>query len=210
MPAPPRRRPASSPTASTASRASSLRARIASRGIPLDVTIGLRGDFWQALNASVLTVNSAPTTPVANSSAASFDPRIGLKFYVTDEFALRAAAYRNFSAPGHEPDVPQLRQRHGLHRDQSQPAADDEFRPGSRLRLRMARVHPVGHLLQQQPRQLHRLRDGLQHQPGLRRALHRRGRPQPRLHDGAAVPERRQRHLPGHRDHRRLAAASSS
>jgi outer membrane receptor protein involved in Fe transport len=69
-------------------------------GVPLEVTIGLRGDFYQALNANVLTVNSATNVPVANSSASSFDPRIGLKFYMTDELVLRAAAYRNFSAPG--------------------------------------------------------------------------------------------------------------
>lgn len=69
-------------------------------GIPLEVTAGVRGDFWQALNASVLTVNSATNNPVANTSAASFDPRIGVKFQATDELALRAAAYRNFSAPG--------------------------------------------------------------------------------------------------------------
>jgi outer membrane receptor protein involved in Fe transport len=69
-------------------------------GVPLDVTIGVRGDFYQALNANVLTVNSATNVAVANSSASSFDPRLGLKFYVTDELVLRAAAYRNFSAPG--------------------------------------------------------------------------------------------------------------
>jgi outer membrane receptor protein involved in Fe transport len=69
-------------------------------GIPLDVTIGLRGDFYQALNANVLTVNSGTNVPVANSSASSFDPRIGLQFHMTDDLVLRAAAYRNFSAPG--------------------------------------------------------------------------------------------------------------
>ncbi len=69
-------------------------------GVPLDVTVGVRGDFWQALNASVLTVNSGTNNPVANASASSFDPRIGLKFQATNELALRAAAYRNFSAPG--------------------------------------------------------------------------------------------------------------
>jgi outer membrane receptor protein involved in Fe transport len=69
-------------------------------GIPLDVTIGLRGDFYQALNANVFTVNSATNLPVANSTASSFDPSIGLKFYITDDLVLRAAAYRNFSAPG--------------------------------------------------------------------------------------------------------------
>ncbi len=69
-------------------------------GIPLDVTVGLRGDFYQAMNASVLTVNSATNVPIANSSYSSFDPRIGFNFYMTDEFTIRAAAYRNFSAPG--------------------------------------------------------------------------------------------------------------
>jgi outer membrane receptor protein involved in Fe transport len=69
-------------------------------GVPLDVTVGVRGDFYQALNANVLTVNSATNVPVANSSASSFDPRLGLKFYATDEFVLRGAIYRNFSAPG--------------------------------------------------------------------------------------------------------------
>jgi outer membrane receptor protein involved in Fe transport len=69
-------------------------------GIPLDVTVGLRGDFYQALNANVLTVNSGTNVPVANSSASSFDPRIGLQFQMTDNVVLRAAAYRNFSSPG--------------------------------------------------------------------------------------------------------------
>jgi outer membrane receptor protein involved in Fe transport len=68
--------------------------------VPVDVTVGVRGDFWQALNASVLTVNSATNAPVANSSASSLDPRVGLKFYASDELVLRAAIYRNFSAPG--------------------------------------------------------------------------------------------------------------
>ncbi len=69
-------------------------------GIPLDVTIGVRGDFWQAVNARVLTVNSGTNNLVPDSNASSFDPRIGLKFHATDEFVIRAAAYRNFSAPG--------------------------------------------------------------------------------------------------------------
>jgi outer membrane receptor protein involved in Fe transport len=69
-------------------------------GLPLDVTIGLRGDFYQAMNANVLTVNSGTNVPVANSQYSSFDPRIGINFYATDELTIRAAAYRNFSAPG--------------------------------------------------------------------------------------------------------------
>ena len=69
-------------------------------GVPVEVTVGVRGDFWQALNASVLTQNSSTLNAVPNTSAASFDPRVGLKFYASDEVTLRGAIYRNFSAPG--------------------------------------------------------------------------------------------------------------
>jgi outer membrane receptor protein involved in Fe transport len=69
-------------------------------GVPVDVTVGVRGDFWQAMNASVLTQNSSTLNVVPNSSASSFDPRVGLKFYATDEVTVRGAIYRNFSAPG--------------------------------------------------------------------------------------------------------------
>lgn len=69
-------------------------------GVPIDITLGVRGDFWQAMNASVLTQNSSTLNVVPNASASSFDPRAGLKFYASDELTLRAAIYRNFSAPG--------------------------------------------------------------------------------------------------------------
>ena len=69
-------------------------------GVPIDITAGVRGDFWQAMNASVLTQNSSTLNVVPNASAASFDPRLGLKFYASDELTLRGAIYRNFSAPG--------------------------------------------------------------------------------------------------------------
>ena len=69
-------------------------------GFPLDVTIGLRGDFYQALGASVLTVNSGTLNSIPDSSAAYFDPRLGLKYQVTDQLALRGAVYRNFTEPG--------------------------------------------------------------------------------------------------------------
>ena len=69
-------------------------------GVPVDVTVGVRGDFWQAMNASVLTQNSSTLNVVPNASASSFDPRAGLKFYASDELTLRGAIYRNFSAPG--------------------------------------------------------------------------------------------------------------
>ena len=107
----------------------------------------------------------------------------------------------------HEPDVPQLRQRHVLHGDQPQPAADDQLRPGSRHGLQLEGLLAVGHLLQQQPRQLHRLRHDLQHQCRLCRAVHHRRGPQPVLHDGQPVQQCRQRHLPGLRADRHLAGA---
>jgi outer membrane receptor protein involved in Fe transport len=68
--------------------------------VPLYITVGLRGDFYQALNASQFTVNSATNNVIPNSNAASFDPRLGVKYYVTDELILRGAIYRNFSEPG--------------------------------------------------------------------------------------------------------------
>jgi len=52
------------------------------------------------MNASLFSMNSATLNAIPNSAYASFDPRIGLKFYATDELVLRGAAYRNFSAPG--------------------------------------------------------------------------------------------------------------
>lgn len=69
-------------------------------GVPVDITVGVRGDFWQAMNASVLTQNSSTLNVVPNSNAASFDPRVGMKFYASDEVTIRGAIYRNFSAPG--------------------------------------------------------------------------------------------------------------
>jgi len=69
-------------------------------GVPVDVTVGVRGDFWQAMNASVLTQNSSTLNVVPNASASSFDPRVGLTFHASDELKLRGAIYRNFSAPG--------------------------------------------------------------------------------------------------------------
>ncbi|MBV8620499.1 MAG: TonB-dependent receptor [Curvibacter sp.] len=71
-------------------------------GVPLDVTLGLRQDFWQADNAS--TSGNYNGSTIANSlpnrSFSRFDPRLGAKYYLNPEWDLRAAAYRNFSAPG--------------------------------------------------------------------------------------------------------------
>jgi outer membrane receptor protein involved in Fe transport len=72
--------------------------------VPLDITLGLRQDYWQASNASVngtiLATNSALANPVADTSYSRFNPRLGVKVFVTPELVARAAVYRNFAAPG--------------------------------------------------------------------------------------------------------------
>jgi len=74
---------------------------------PVDINFGLREDFYQVTNSSltgnVYTAGNAPTpidAPLANNSYASFNPTLGIKYYVNDNFDLRAAVYRNFAAPG--------------------------------------------------------------------------------------------------------------
>jgi outer membrane receptor protein involved in Fe transport len=74
---------------------------------PVDINFGLREDFYQVTNSSlsgnVYTAGKAPTpidAPLANNSYASFNPTLGIKYYVNDHFDLRAAVYRNFAAPG--------------------------------------------------------------------------------------------------------------
>jgi hypothetical protein len=175
-------------------------------GVPVDVTVGVRGDFWQALNASVLTQNSSTLNVVPNTSASELRSARRPEVLRQRRGDLARRDLPQLLRAGHEPDVPELRQRHVLHGDEPQPAADDQLRPGGRFGLRVEGLHPVGHLLQQQPEQLHRLRDGVQHQPGLRGALHHDGGAEPRLHDDPPIPERRQRHLPGLRADRDLAA----
>jgi outer membrane receptor protein involved in Fe transport len=79
---------------------------------PLDVTLGLRMDFWQAYNANGaytpytqtgLSGNStAGNTVVSNQTDQSFNqfnPRLGLKYNATDSITIRGAVYRNFAAP---------------------------------------------------------------------------------------------------------------
>ena len=75
--------------------------------VPLDVTVGLRQDFYQVSNSSLsgTIYNPNGTTapfgnPLANNSYTSFDPSLGLKYYVNDNFDVRGAIYRNFAAPG--------------------------------------------------------------------------------------------------------------
>lgn len=72
--------------------------------IPLDVTLGLRQDFWQAVGASVtgdiFATGSVLSNPVDDASYSRFNPRLGARYFVTPEIDLRAAVYRNFAAPG--------------------------------------------------------------------------------------------------------------
>ena len=75
--------------------------------MPLDVSFGLREDFYQVSNASLsgnVFATNGTASPInsalANNSYNSFDPSIGLKYYANDNLDLRAAAYRNFAAPG--------------------------------------------------------------------------------------------------------------
>lgn len=70
--------------------------------IPLDITLGLREDFFQTIDGS-LTNTIAGVTSVnrlADKSYNQFDPRLGAKYYFDGGFDLRAAAYKNFAAPG--------------------------------------------------------------------------------------------------------------
>lgn len=62
--------------------------------LPLQITVGVREDFWQ--------VNGGAVNGVAliGDSFQHFDPRVGLKYDLTEELALRGAAYRSFAAPG--------------------------------------------------------------------------------------------------------------
>ncbi|HWU02250.1 MAG TPA: TonB-dependent receptor, partial [Novosphingobium sp.] len=77
-------------------------ATLAPATLPIEVTLGLRGDFWQATNGSLSGnyLGSAFANGIAGQSYARFDPRIGAKLRLGGGFALRGAAYSNFAAPG--------------------------------------------------------------------------------------------------------------
>ena len=72
------------------------------QSLPLDVTLGLRQDFWQTSNGSLNGVykGAAFSSTLNNQTYSRFDPRLGAKYYLADGFDIRAAAYRNFAAPG--------------------------------------------------------------------------------------------------------------
>jgi outer membrane receptor protein involved in Fe transport len=70
--------------------------------IPLDITLGLREDFFQTADASITNTIAGvgSVKKLANQSYNQFDPRLGAKFYFDNGFDIRAAVYKNFAAPG--------------------------------------------------------------------------------------------------------------
>lgn len=70
--------------------------------IPLQVTVGGREDFWQAVDASVAGYFQGSTIAdvVPNETYNHFSPRVGAKYFLPDGFDLRVAAYSDFAAPG--------------------------------------------------------------------------------------------------------------
>ena len=86
------------------------------KDIPLDVTLGLREDFWQAFDANsgtsngltestshgVTSLSTHPgvTTLTPSQTFTQFDPRLGLKYSFNSGIDLRGAIYRNYAAPG--------------------------------------------------------------------------------------------------------------
>ena len=70
--------------------------------VPLQVTAGVREDFWQAVNGSI-TGNfrgSSIGAVVPDADYDHFSPRLGVKYFLPNGFNLRAAVYSNFAAPG--------------------------------------------------------------------------------------------------------------
>lgn len=63
--------------------------------LPLDVTLGLREDFWRAFGAETNAVGQH-----AYGNYAHFDPRLGLKYLLSDSLSARAAVYEDYAAPG--------------------------------------------------------------------------------------------------------------
>jgi outer membrane receptor protein involved in Fe transport len=72
------------------------------RAIPLDVTLGLRGDYWRANHASITgqSLSGSLDQKLADTDKLSFNPRLGAKYYFDNGLDLRATVYRDFSAPG--------------------------------------------------------------------------------------------------------------
>lgn len=70
---------------------------------PVELTLNARYDYWRNTDSILTSTNSSGVTTggvQADKSANGFDPSIGLRYYVGDNFSLRAAAYKSFRAPG--------------------------------------------------------------------------------------------------------------
>ena len=63
--------------------------------LPFETTLGLRQDFWRAFGYQF-----GQEPEHSYGLYTHFDPRLGVKYYITSEFALRGAVYENFNAPG--------------------------------------------------------------------------------------------------------------
>lgn len=78
------------------------------KSIPLDVTVGLRQDMWQAYDGDIQTslykstgaMSATGQQPAPNQTFTQFNPRLGMKYRITSMFDIRGAIYRNFAAPG--------------------------------------------------------------------------------------------------------------
>lgn len=70
--------------------------------IPLDITLGLREDFWTSSQAKTYGQYgpSQIHNVLADQDENHFSPRLGFKYHATDGLDFRGAAYQNFSAPG--------------------------------------------------------------------------------------------------------------
>lgn len=72
------------------------------RALPLDVTVGMREDWFQTRSGSLAgRVEGRPVdAALPDQDYHHFSPRIGAKYYLDGGFNLRGAWYRNFAAPG--------------------------------------------------------------------------------------------------------------
>ena len=79
-----------------------LQATLTPPSVPMDVTLGLREDFWQTRHGSLTGQykGAAFGNALPDHSYSHFDPRLGVRYPLTDALDLRAAVYENFAAPG--------------------------------------------------------------------------------------------------------------
>jgi outer membrane receptor protein involved in Fe transport len=70
--------------------------------IPLQVTGGVREDFWQAVDGAISgNFRGSPIgSAVPDQNYDHFSPRLGVKYFLPEGFDVRGAVYSNFAAPG--------------------------------------------------------------------------------------------------------------